>query len=468
MKKGEIILIPVESIASGTMGNLLYYVAIVGVLLVIATLLRLKIPFLRKAFIPASLLAGLIGLVLGPHVLQVIPADMMSSIGNLPTHMITIVFACMLLGNKKQENTSKEMLHDVLSGLGWLWSNSFMQVGVACLLCAFLFTPVMGVNPLFGSLFEIGFAGGHGTAGGMSGLFQDPAALNWADGADLGMTTATIGLLSGIFGGMIIINYGVRKKYTKVLTEPAKTGVAKEVFHDGQREPAAFMTVSQDVVEPFAFHLGIIGIAILIGRLIVWGFGELFGYTGLPLFPFAMIGGLIINTIVMRTPLADLFDKGIFQRIQGMALEILIVAAMASIQIPVVLAYWLPLLIGSVVIIGLVVVWFFFISPYIFKDCWFEQGIIRYGAYTGVAAVGYMLLRTCDPKMETNAGSLYALTCPFHSPFIGGGLVTTAYPYIILQFGSLTTGLMLCAGSLAILLVLRLFFWDKNAKKQQR
>ena len=45
-------MIPVEKIASGTLGNLLYYVAIVGVLLVIATLLRLKIPFLRKAFIP--------------------------------------------------------------------------------------------------------------------------------------------------------------------------------------------------------------------------------------------------------------------------------------------------------------------------------------------------------------------------------------------------------------------------------
>ena len=194
-------LIPVEKIASGTLGNLLYYVAIIGVLLVIATLLRLKIPFLRKAFIPASLLAGLIGLVLGPHVLGVIPADMMSSIGSLPTHMITVVFACMLLGVKKTES-GKNMVHDTLSGLGWLWSCSFMQVGVACLLCAFIFTPMMGVNPLFGSLFEIGFAGGHGTAGGMSGLFQDPAALNWTDGADLGMTTATIGLLLGIFGGM--------------------------------------------------------------------------------------------------------------------------------------------------------------------------------------------------------------------------------------------------------------------------
>ena len=69
-----------------------------------------------------------------------------------------------------------------------------------CLLCAFLFTPVFGVNELFGSLFEIGFAGGQGTAGGMASVFTD--TFNWADGADLGKTTATIGLLAGIFGGI--------------------------------------------------------------------------------------------------------------------------------------------------------------------------------------------------------------------------------------------------------------------------
>lgn len=132
----------------------------------------------------------------------------MSSIGAIPSHMITIVFACMMLGVKKSENTSS-MMHDAAAGLGWLWSNSFMQVGVACLLCAFLFTPVFGVNELFGSLFEIGFAGGHGTAGGMASVFTD--SFNWADGADLGKTTATIGLLAGIFGGMAIINIAVRK-----------------------------------------------------------------------------------------------------------------------------------------------------------------------------------------------------------------------------------------------------------------
>lgn len=60
-------------------------------------------------------------------------------------------------------------------------------MGVASLLCAFLFTPVWNVNPLFGSVFEIGFAGGHGTAGGMASVFMEN--FKWQDGGDLGMTT---------------------------------------------------------------------------------------------------------------------------------------------------------------------------------------------------------------------------------------------------------------------------------------
>ena len=204
-------MIPVEAITGATLNNLLYYVSIVGVLLFVSTLIRTKVSFLRKAFIPASLLAGLIGMLLGPYFLKVIPSEMMSSIGALPTPMITIVFSCMLLGVKKGE-TDKGMVRDAVAGLAWLWSNSFMQVGIPCLLCAVILTPVFGVNPLFGSLFEIGFAGGHGTASGMATVFEEPELLNWADGAALGPTTATIGLLIGIFGGMIIINYGVRKK----------------------------------------------------------------------------------------------------------------------------------------------------------------------------------------------------------------------------------------------------------------
>ena len=456
-------MIPVEKIAGGTIGNLVYYVAIIGVLILVATLLRLKIPFLRKAFIPASLLAGIIGLILGPHVLKVIPADMMSSIGALPGHMITIVFACMLLGVKNEKGAGKMYAHDMAAGLGWLWSNSFMQVGVASLLTGLLFAPK--VNDMFGAVFEIGFAGGHGTAGGMATEFE---RLGWAEGGDLGKTAATIGLLCGIFGGMLIINIAVRKKWTKVLTVPTKGNTAKEVFPEGEREPNAHGTISNDVVEPFAFHLAIIGLSILIGRLFTWGFGVIFGYKSLPLFPFAMIGGWLINMVAQRTKLKDLFDRKTFMRIQGMALEILVTGAVASISIPVVLKYWAPLLITTVVIMALMVFYMLWLSPRIFDDCWFEQGIIRYGAFTGVAAVGYMLLRCSDPKMETNAGTIYALNGPLMSPFIGGGLVTSMWPTLIVKFGATTWGLIACGISIAIFLVIFFVFRVKNFKMQQR
>ncbi len=451
-------MIPVEKIAGSQVGNMLYYISVIGLLLVIATIIRLKVPLLRKAFIPASLLAGLIGLALGPYALKVIPADMMSSIGALPGHMITIVFSCMLLG-VKQEEKDKTMMRDVAAGLGWLYSCSFMQVGVPALLCALFLTDI---NPLFASLTEIGFAGGHGTAGGMAAVFDE---LGWPDGASLGSTMATIGLLIGIFTGMIIINYGVRKKYTQVITENTAAKKEKEVFSQGERLSSSYATISYDVVEPFAFHLGIVGISILVGRLIVYVFGLATGYTKLPLFPFAMIAGYLINIIARHTLLKDMFDRQTFQRIQGMALEILIVAAMASIKIPIVIEYIIPILLCCAVVTALMLFWFFYLSPRIFSESWFEQGIIRYGAFCGVAAVGYMLLRTIDPKMETRAGSIYALGCPLMSPFIGGGLITSMWPALILNMGLIPFGLLTCAVSVAILVALRIFLWNKNPKK---
>lgn len=458
-------MLPITKIPGGTLQALLLYLSVVGLLLFIATLIRLKISLLRKLFIPASLLAGIIGLLLGPYCLKIIPPDMMKSLGALPAQMITVVFACMLLGIKKDENSNSAMTHDTIAGLGWLWSCSFLQVAIPSLLCAFLFTPVFGVNPMFGSTFEVGFAGGHGTAGGMVEVYN---ALGWPDGGDVGKTTATIGLIVGIIGGMIVINYGVRKKYTKVLTEPANYGLVQEIFNEKNRLPAAYATVSSDVIEPFALHLGVIGISILIGWEFVFTFKTVFHYA-LPLFPFAMIGGWLINKLIQATEYAQLLDRNIFQRIQGMALEILVVGAMASISIPVVLAYWAPLLIGSIVLTVLMV-WFYmlWLSPRVFTDNWFEHGIIRFGAFCGVAAVGYMLLRTCDPKMKTDAGTVYALGCPFMSPFIGGGLVTTAYPMLILKFGALYTGIGLCIAAFLILFLMRMFLWNKAVHMEQR
>lgn len=459
-------MIPVEKIAGGTIADLMYYIAILGVLFLIASLLRLKVPALKKLFIPASLIAGILGLLIGPNCIGWIPADMMSSIGSLSGQLISVVFACMFLGMKRTP-LRKELLHDTVTGLGWSYSCCFIISGVICLVTGAVLIPLFHVNEAFSALYEIGFVGGHGTAGGMASVFPDEPFL-WAEGVDLAMTTATIGLLLGIIGGIALINYAVRKNYTKVITEAPVVGGAEEVYPEGKRSASSYATVSHDVIEPFALHLGMIGLALLIGRLIVWAFAAITGYSSLPLFPFAMIGGWLLNLVIQRSPLQNVFDRATFQRFQGVALEIVVASAVASINLSAVINNIIPILIGSVLALAVILLWVFWLSPRVFTDAWFEHAIVRYGAMTGVAAVGYLLIRTADPDMQTDAATIYAINAPLSSPVIGGGLFTAALPFLVLRFGNIVLGLILCAASLAIVLVMRLLFWKKHPELKQR
>jgi ESS family glutamate:Na+ symporter len=457
-------MLPIEQIPSSTTQSLMIYISIVAILILVATIVRLKVEFLKKAFIPASLLAGIMGMILGPHMLKVIPADIMSSIGGLSGNMIVIVFAVMLLGVPKSNKSLKSQAKTLVPGVLQFYIHDFFQIGLVCIITALIFTPLFGTNPIFGSTFEIGFLGGHGTAGGMVTVFEE---LNWADGGDVAKTTATIGLLSGIFGGMALINFGVRKRYTKHLTVKADGNKAKEVFADN-RPIGSSQTISNDVVETFAFHFGLIGISILIGWVIVWSSKTFLSFS-IPLFPFAMIGGWLVNMVVQRTSLKDLVDRNVLLRIQGFALEILVTSAVASISIPVVFTYWKELLIGSIIVVAVTIWVFLWLSPRIFQNNWFEHGIMRYGAASGVAAVAYLLMRTCDPEMKSDAGSMYALSSTFMSPYIGGGLLTSAYPLIIVSWGVLNVGLFFTALSVVLILFLRFAgFWIKNPKLEQR
>src|SRR5699024_2045589 len=151
---------------------------------------------------------------------------------------------------------------------------------------------------------------------------------------------------------------------------------------------------------------------------------------GIPLFPLAMIGGLIVGMILKRTSLYDAIDLNTFRTIQSFALDFLIVAAVASMQLPVVVEYFWPLVIVSLVTFAFMILYFFYLGPSLFKKDWFEHSIVIYGTQTGVAAVGYMLLRIVDPKLKSDAFVAYGLRSPFTAPFSGGGILTILVPIL--------------------------------------
>lgn len=76
-----------------------------SVLLVIAQFMRAKIKFLQNFFIPASLLAGVMGLLLGPQFLGIIPWS--GKIGSYAYMLICIVFGGLFLGKKEKISVKK-------------------------------------------------------------------------------------------------------------------------------------------------------------------------------------------------------------------------------------------------------------------------------------------------------------------------------------------------------------------------
>lgn len=93
----------------------------------------------------------------------------------------------------------------------------------------------------------------------------------------------------------------------------------------------------------------------------------------------------------------------------------------------------------------------------IFPKDWFENSIVHYGAYSGVTAIGLMLLRTVDPEMKTDAAKGFALRAPFYSPILGGGLITSIIPVLMLNSSSLIIGVS-ALGILVLLLVVSKLF----------
>ncbi len=458
-------MFPTEALSSASLDSLLFSTSLLGLLIFVGVILRLKLKILKKLFIPASLIAGVLGLILGQYGFGIIPKDITATWGALPGRLITVVFAPMLMG--MEIPNVRKVWNQIAPQLYFSYIGDFIQIAIPFIISALILEPIWKVNPMFASIVEIGWAGGHGTAGGMIDVYN---SLNWPDGGDLGLTSATAGLFMGIVGGMIIINYAVRKGYTSVLKteDQIKGGQERDIIPVSERKANSVGTLNNDIVESFAFHLALVGIAILIGWIIQVLIENYIGIE-MPLFPMAMIGGLIVQLIISKTEFNKAVDAKTFHRIQGMALDFLIASAVASISIPVVIKYAVPFMILMVVSAIILVAFFFWAGPRLFKTNWFENAIVNYGFLSGVAAVGLMLLRISDPNMETEAGESFALRTPLFEPLLGGGLITSLLPVFGMKYGSLKTGIaFLVLTIVGLILAKATGFWNKREKVANR
>ena len=441
-------------------------------LLLIGTVVRARIGWLQRALIPASVAGGLVGLVVVQlargldepawsgtetfsQVVHWLAADCPAELSGWPGWLIAVVFAGLLLD--RPARMDRGGWRRVMAEGLMVWVIIAGQVALGLLATWLIIQPLFPEIPDgFGLLIETGWAGGHGTAAAMGGVFRD--TVGWEQGADLGVFMATVGLGWSVVSGIAWTNLAVRRGWTRISIEKLASAEEGALEPVDQRPAIGRGVIRSDVLDPLVFQVLILAMAFLVGVGASWavksvGLQLVGGLDGrvapetivklqrsvgnLPLFLFTLLGGLAVRRGLDLSRWGHLVDGDSIRRLTAGAMEFLVVAAIASLRLDAVLALAGPL----AVLIVLAVVWtavcLLWIGRHVLPgDRWMELGLINYGMSTGTTATGLLLLRMVDKDLESGAAEDYALAAPLSAPFIGGGLLTLMMP-LLLEFVSL-------------------------------
>lgn len=423
------------------MPPLLDSIVVLVILLALSRYLKRGSKQLQRFFIPSALIAGFAGLLLGPQLLGTIPSAVTDYWSTFPKLLINIVFAGLFLGKaipsaKKLWEISGPMIS---FGNTLAWGQYVIGIALAVLILG----PLFGASPLSGALIEIGFEGGHGTAAGLAPSFEQ---LGWSEGTDLALALATISLVAAVISGVFLVNWRNRK-HGYLIDEEAWKEQRRMLIRSGYN----LVRFGQKLnTNPLAIILNILAIGLAIGfgygiyrglvqleAMILSPFTDLRFMEYVPLFPFAMIGGLLLQLFLRKIKQTYLIQRRTIQVICTIALDVLIASAVATISLQAVgqnLAVVIILsLAGFLWILG----GFIFLAPRMFPDYWFENGITNTGQSMGMTATGLLMNRLADPTNKTHAREGFAYKQLAFEPFMGGGLVTATSVIVIAEFGSL-------------------------------
>lgn len=385
--------------------------SLMSLLLVIAQFLRAKVKFLQKFYIPASVLAGIMGLILGPQVLKVIPWS--GKIGSYAYLLICVVFAGLYIGKKEKLNV-KKIFGNVGDTFCINMATEFICFGSALVVGWLILKLIFpSVFETFCLLLPAGYCGGHGYASTIGTALNN--LLGRDDCVQIGQTFATFGLLTGLFVGIIIINYATRKGATRYikkadqLPEECRTGIVPLE----NRKSLGQETINPMSMDPLAWHLSLTLIATLIGYSVYNWYKKYLPNIEIPIMCLTMLAGVLVQTIINHSPFKNSVDKHVEDRIGSCITDYLVGFGIASISLTTIEAYWLPILIFCILgtVWPLIVV--FVVGRKLFRNNWFERSIFIFGWCTGVVAIGVTLLRIVDPNMKSKTlddyGTAYAL-----------------------------------------------------------
>ncbi len=439
-----------------------------GALLIVGTLLRKKIPFLQKYLIPANLLGGTVGLLIGMNGLGWIELTS-DRLGVYVYHLLALLFIALGLRAPKK----RMGLSSVKFGL--IFIASYLIQAIIGLLIAFIliYTIMPELFAGIGLLAPLSFGMNPGIA---FSIGQNWEQFGFQSGGIVGLTFAAFGFVAAYTLGIWLVRTGIRKgeaKYVKSedgLSEDVKTGLVKNPVANSSEK----ITTSPESIESFTFHIGMIGFTYILtfGFLkileagLIW-IGSEQEITTLWSFHFiaAAILAIGIRKIFDSTRVSAYIDDTTMTRCSNLFMDFMIVASVAAISFAVVAVYWVPLL--SISVFAILATWFLIqlMTKSAFRQFRLERFAAIFGNMTGTLQSGLVLLRILDPTMKSPVS--------FNLVYGSGLALVFGFPLLILinapvhYFADVNQGFLAVLFTLIIYLMLIAFFWQYLSKPKK-
>ena len=458
------------SAANTSLWNIVIQIGIIAGIILLANLLRRKVPFVRKSLMPTAVLGGFLLLVL--RTLGVLEVDS-NFLEMLTYHALALGFIALSLRRPNKESASGAATGAASGAL--IVSTYLVQAAVGLAISLILaYTLMPDLFKASGILLPMAYGQGPGQANNVGTTYE---ALGMTGGRSFGLSLAATGYLCACVVGVIFLNVYSRngKLKRKTPTDEISGSVTVDTFQDENEIPIS------ESVDKLSVQVALVALVYLLTYLVTWGITSLLeavapgvaGTVSTLLWGFNFIVGSLIamgcRALFKGLRSAKLMTRQyqnnyLLSRISGLAFDMMIVAGIASINIDDLAGYWLPFLLMAVAGGVVTFYWLIYMCKKIYPKYPYEGFFSMYGMLTGTISSGVLLLREIDPSFETPAannlitGSSFGIA--FGAPVLL--LVSLAAKNDVMVF--VTLGLIFVYFAVLMFIISRIMKKQKNAE----
>lgn len=383
--------------------------AIIAGLILLANVIRRKIPLVRNSMMPTAVLAGFILLILRTVGLVDMDTEFLEVI---TYHAIALGFIALSL-REPEKASAEHHLHPSKNGaliVSTYLVQALVGLGVS-LLMAYTIMPDFFKGA--GLLLPMAYGQGPGQANNVGTTYESMGMLG---GRSFGLSLAATGYLVACVVGVIYINILNRRG---LITRDRKRqdisgSVTVDTFQDENEIPisesidklsiqAALIALLYGLTYMLihgitaGLETAVPSLANMVGNLL-WGFNFIIGSM------IAMVCRGVIQTLRKTKLMNRQYQNNyLLSRLSGLAFDYMTVAGIASINIDDLSGMWLPFILMAV--LGAIATFWFILAmcKRMYPGYVYEGFLSMFGMLTGTISSGVLLLREVDPELRTPA-----------------------------------------------------------------